>query len=45
MISVRFVAGKAYYFGVGGGMKQFESLVLKDGYFDVNSVWKNQDGD
>lgn len=39
-----FVAGKAYYFGVGGGMKQFESLVLKDGYFDVNSVWKNQDG-
>ncbi|XP_050462863.1 histidine protein methyltransferase 1 homolog [Cataglyphis hispanica] len=39
-----FVAGKTYYFGVGGGMRQFENLILKDGYFDVKSVWRSQDG-
>ncbi|XP_011156662.1 histidine protein methyltransferase 1 homolog isoform X2 [Solenopsis invicta] len=39
-----FVAGKTYYFGVGGGMRQFENIVLKDGYFDVESVWRSQDG-
>ncbi|XP_011631531.1 histidine protein methyltransferase 1 homolog isoform X2 [Pogonomyrmex barbatus] len=39
-----FVAGKAYYFGVGGGMRQFENLVLKDGNFDVTLVWKNRNG-
>ncbi|XP_020294624.1 histidine protein methyltransferase 1 homolog isoform X2 [Pseudomyrmex gracilis] len=39
-----FVAGKTYYFGVGGGMRQFEDLVLKDGFFDVKSVWKSEDG-
>lgn len=40
-----FIAGKIYYFGVGGGMRQFEDLVLKDGYFDVKMVWRSQDGD
>jgi len=39
-----FVAGKTYYFGVGGGMRQFENLMLKDGYFDVKSAWRSQDG-
>ncbi|XP_024872743.1 histidine protein methyltransferase 1 homolog [Temnothorax curvispinosus] len=39
-----FVAGKTYYFGVGGGMRQFENLILKDGCFDVKSVWRSQDG-
>lgn len=41
---VVFVAGKTYYFGVGGGMRQFENLILKDGCFDVKSVWRSQDG-
>lgn len=41
---VGFVAGKTYYFGVGGGMRQFEDLVSKDGCFDVKSVWISQDG-
>ncbi|XP_012059702.1 PREDICTED: histidine protein methyltransferase 1 homolog [Atta cephalotes] len=41
---VVFVAGKIYYFGVGGGMRQFENLILKDGCFDVESVWKSQHG-
>lgn len=45
VISIRFVAGKTYYFGVGGGMRQFENLILKDGSFDVKSVWRSQDGD
>lgn len=44
IISIRFVAGKTYYFGVGGGMRQFENLVLKDGCFDVKSVWRSHDG-
>ncbi|XP_011344983.1 histidine protein methyltransferase 1 homolog isoform X2 [Ooceraea biroi] len=44
MDGVVFVAGKTYYFGVGGGMRQFESLVLRDGCFDVKSVWRSQDG-
>ncbi|XP_029669302.1 histidine protein methyltransferase 1 homolog [Formica exsecta] len=39
-----FIAGKTYYFGVGGGMRQFENLVSKDGCFDVKSVWRSQDG-
>ncbi|XP_011872314.1 PREDICTED: histidine protein methyltransferase 1 homolog [Vollenhovia emeryi] len=39
-----FVAGKTYYFGVGGGMRQFENLILRDGCFDVKSVWRSQDG-
>ncbi|XP_012228662.1 histidine protein methyltransferase 1 homolog isoform X1 [Linepithema humile] len=39
-----FVAGKTYYFGVGGGMRQFENLILKDGCFDVKSVWRSHDG-
>lgn len=43
--AARFIAGKIYYFGVGGGMRQFENLVLKDGCFDVKSVWRSQDGD
>ncbi|XP_072767645.1 histidine protein methyltransferase 1 homolog isoform X2 [Anoplolepis gracilipes] len=39
-----FVAGKTYYFGVGGGMRQFENLILKDGYFDVKLMWRSQNG-
>ncbi|KAG5344614.1 MET18 methyltransferase, partial [Acromyrmex charruanus] len=42
---VVFVAGKTYYFGVGGGMRQFENLILKDGCFDVEPVWRSQHGD
>ncbi|XP_012528157.1 histidine protein methyltransferase 1 homolog isoform X2 [Monomorium pharaonis] len=39
-----FVAGKTYYFGVGGGMRQFENLILKDGFFNSELVWRSQDG-
>ncbi|XP_031787778.1 histidine protein methyltransferase 1 homolog [Nasonia vitripennis] len=41
---IGFIAGKTYYFGVGGGMRQFEELILKDGIFDVKVVWKSDEG-
>lgn len=41
---LRFIAGKSYYFGVGGGMRQFENLIIKDGIFDVKIVWKSKEG-
>lgn len=41
---VGFIAGKSYYFGVGGGMRQFENLIIEDGIFDVKIVWKSKEG-
>lgn len=41
---LRFIAGKSYYFGVGGGMRQFENLIIEDGIFDVKIVWKSKEG-
>ncbi|XP_011497212.1 PREDICTED: histidine protein methyltransferase 1 homolog [Ceratosolen solmsi marchali] len=41
---IGYVAGKTYYFGVGGGMRQFEKLVLRDNIFDVQVVWKSNEG-
>ncbi len=35
---VALVAAKRYYFGVGGGMKSFCSLVAKDGIFETSVV-------
>lgn len=43
-INFRYVAAKTYYFGVGGGMRQFETLVLEDKIFDVERVWKSDEG-
>nr|XP_031836340.1 histidine protein methyltransferase 1 homolog [Nomia melanderi] len=41
---VGFVAAKSYYFGVGGGMRQFQSLIEEDGIFDIEIAWKSQQG-
>ncbi|KAK2576002.1 hypothetical protein KPH14_007361 [Odynerus spinipes] len=41
---VGFVAAKTYYFGVGGGMRQFENVVKEDGIFNVEVAWKNPKG-
>ncbi|XP_054015808.1 histidine protein methyltransferase 1 homolog [Hylaeus anthracinus] len=41
---IGFIAGKTYYFGVGGGMRQFQTLIEEDGYFDVDIVWKSREG-
>lgn len=39
-----YIAGKTYYFGVGGSMRQFEHLVQKDGTFDTKIVWNSDEG-
>lgn len=41
---LRLIAGKSYYFGVGGGIRQFQYLIEEDGIFDVETVWKNREG-
>lgn len=41
---LRFIAGKSYYFGVGGGMRQFQDLIEEDAIFDVEIVWTNREG-
>ncbi|XP_066583468.1 histidine protein methyltransferase 1 homolog isoform X3 [Prorops nasuta] len=41
---VAYIAGKIYYFGVGGCMRQFENLAKKDGIFKTDVVWKCEEG-
>lgn len=38
------VAAKTHYFGVGGGLRQFESLIKNDGRFTSNVLWNSTDG-
>ncbi|KAL0883290.1 hypothetical protein ABMA27_016707 [Loxostege sticticalis] len=41
---VVYVAAKTCYFGVGGGVRQFENSVLKNKLFNCEVCWKNTDG-
>ncbi|KZC07182.1 Histidine protein methyltransferase 1 like protein, partial [Dufourea novaeangliae] len=41
---VGFIAAKSFYFGVGGGMRQFQSLIEEDGIFEVEVVWTSRQG-
>ncbi|KAI4499711.1 hypothetical protein M0802_005281 [Mischocyttarus mexicanus] len=41
---IGLVAAKTYYFGVGGGMRQFETIVKEDQMFNTEVVWKNSQG-
>ncbi|XP_043506735.1 histidine protein methyltransferase 1 homolog isoform X2 [Frieseomelitta varia] len=41
---IGLIAGKSYYFGVGGGIRQFQNLIEEDGIFDVETMWKTRDG-
>ncbi|XP_033323375.2 histidine protein methyltransferase 1 homolog isoform X1 [Megalopta genalis] len=41
---VGFIAAKSYYFGVGGGMRQFQNLIEEDNVFNVEIVWTSQQG-
>uniref|UniRef100_A0A7N0VK20 Uncharacterized protein n=1 Tax=Kalanchoe fedtschenkoi TaxID=63787 RepID=A0A7N0VK20_KALFE len=41
---VIYMAGKKHYFGVGGGTRQFLSVVEKDGFFAANLVAEIADG-
>lgn len=39
-----YVAAKTCYFGVGGGTRQFESAIMKNGQFESNVCWKSSGG-
>lgn len=39
---IAYVAAKTYYFGVGGGMRQFESEVKNSGMLKCEVCWKSQ---
>ncbi|KAF7385396.1 hypothetical protein HZH68_013826 [Vespula germanica] len=41
---IGLIAAKTYYFGVGGGMRQFEAIVKEDKMFDTEVVWRNSKG-
>lgn len=41
---VVLVAAKTYYFGVGGGLRQFEQLIEQDKRFKSKTVWSSNDG-
>nr|XP_050863349.1 histidine protein methyltransferase 1 homolog [Vespula vulgaris] len=41
---IGLIAAKTYYFGVGGGMRQFEAIVKEDKMFDAEVVWRNSKG-
>ncbi|XP_055858957.1 histidine protein methyltransferase 1 homolog [Episyrphus balteatus] len=38
------LAAKIYYFGVGGGLRQFEELLKKDKRFQSEIVWSSSEG-
>ncbi|XP_038209761.1 histidine protein methyltransferase 1 homolog [Zerene cesonia] len=39
-----YVAAKTYYFGVGGGMRQFEQAITNSGKFKFEIVWNTTSG-
>jgi len=39
-----FLAAKTYYFGVGGGLSQFEDLLKKDNIFNYSTSWECSNG-
>lgn len=41
---VVLVAAKIYYFGVGGGLRQFEQLIEQDKRFKSKTVWSSNEG-
>ncbi|KAF5306993.1 hypothetical protein FQR65_LT07216 [Abscondita terminalis] len=41
---VVYVAAKTHYFGVGGGIRQFEEYLKHEGLFNVLPCWKCKDG-
>ena len=44
LTQIRYIAAKTYYFGVGGGTRQFEALVRADGAMAVQSVFDHGEG-
>ncbi|XP_049794196.1 histidine protein methyltransferase 1 homolog [Schistocerca nitens] len=39
-----YLAGKTYYFGVGGSLRQFESMLCSAGDLASETCWKSSDG-
>lgn len=39
-----YLAGKTFYFGVGGGMRQFENIVNEEKKFNIKNIWKSENG-
>lgn len=39
-----FLGAKIHYFGVGGGIRQFEDLLKKDNRFKSEVVWTSSEG-
>lgn len=39
-----YVAAKTYYFGVGGGTRQFEEALNKNGQFKSEVCWQSSGG-
>ncbi|KAJ1526954.1 hypothetical protein ONE63_008501 [Megalurothrips usitatus] len=39
-----YLAAKTYYFGVGGGLRQFENLLKEDGFLKSEICWKCPSG-
>lgn len=35
-----YLAGKTYYFGVGGSLRDFEDLLEQEGVFEYRTCWK-----
>lgn len=42
---IAYVAAKTYYFGVGGGVRQFEAEVTKSGLLKSEVCWKSQNSE
>lgn len=40
---VAYLAAKTYYFGVGGGLRSFEALLLADGSLRSEVVWQTSE--
>nr|XP_057914039.1 histidine protein methyltransferase 1 homolog [Doryrhamphus excisus] len=41
---VVYLATKAHYFGVGGGLHLFETFVVERGVFSLDHLWDSEDG-
>ncbi|XP_047029599.1 histidine protein methyltransferase 1 homolog [Helicoverpa zea] len=43
-VGAAYVAAKTYYFGVGGGVRQFEQNITKNGHLTSTVCWKSEGG-
>lgn len=41
---IRYLAAKTYYFGVGGSLRQFETVLHEDGALKSEVCWRSSSG-